>query len=70
MSKEGLAGISLQLSGWLREAWGELIGNEPMAAAGRRERNAGRVRQEGALERDQAERQLKDFRQHHRNWFF
>jgi uncharacterized protein YjbJ (UPF0337 family) len=70
MSKNRFAGICLELSGWIREAWGELIGNEQMATAGRRDQTAGKVRQDSAFEREQAARQLKKFRDHNRNWLF
>lgn len=70
MSKEGFAGIFLQLSGWLSEAWGDLTGALSLAAAGRRRQILGKVRQESANARDQAARQLKDFRHQHRNWHF
>lgn len=70
MSKDRFAGICLEMSGWLRAAWGELIGDSRMAAAGRHGQAAGRAQQDGARAREQADRQLEDFRQHHRNWFF
>ena len=70
MSKERFAGIFLELSGWIVEAWGEMIGDSRMAATGRRDRAVGSAQQDSALEREQAARQLKDFRHHHRNWLF
>lgn len=70
MSKERFAGIFLELSGWIGEAWGELIGDSRMAASGRRDQAVGRARQDSAIEREQAARQLKEFRHHNRNWFF
>ncbi len=70
MSKERFAGIWLELSGWIREAWGELIGDSRLAANGRRDQAIGRVAQDSALEREQAARQLRDFQHHNRNWFF
>lgn len=70
MSKERFAGIFLELSGWLSEAWGELTGASLLAAAGRRDKILGKARQESASARDQAARQLKDFRNRNRNWYF
>lgn len=70
MSKERFAGISLELSGWISEAWGRLIGDAGLAARGRRDQAAGRVQQDSAVEREQAARQLREFRHHNRNWFF
>ena len=60
----------MELSGWIVEAWGEMIGDSRMAATGRRDRAVGSAQQDSALEREQAARQLKDFRHHHRNWLF
>lgn len=70
MSKERFAGIWLELSGWIGEAWGEWVGDPDMADTGRRDQAVGRVRQDSATEREQAARQLKDFQHHHRNWFY
>jgi len=70
MSKERFAGICRELSGWISEAWGELIGDWRMAVAGRHDQAIGRVQQDSAIERERAARQLKDFRHHNRNWYF
>lgn len=70
MSRERYAGIWLELSGWTVAAWGDMIGDSHLATRGRRDQAVGRLRQDSALEREQADRQLKDFRHHHRNWFF
>jgi uncharacterized protein YjbJ (UPF0337 family) len=70
MSKEQYAGIYLQLSGWLNEVWGELTGASALAAAGRRNQSLGKAQQASASARDQAARQLKDFRIRNRNWYF
>lgn len=70
MSKERYAGIWLELSGRIGEAWGEWVGDPDMADTGRRDQAVGRVAQDSAREREQAARQLKDFRHHHRNWIF
>lgn len=70
MSKDRFAGIWLELSGWIGTTWGELIGDARMAVAGRHDQAVGRAQQDGALVRAEAERQLEDFRQHHRNWLF
>lgn len=70
MSKERFAGIWLELSGSIGEAWGGLTGDSRLAANGRRDQAIGRARQDSALEREQAARQLEDFRHHNRNWFF
>ena len=70
MSKERFAGIRLQLSGWMSEVWGELSGDSLRVAGGRRDQIIGKAQQAGAMEQEQAARQLAEFRHYHRNWFF
>lgn len=70
MGKERYAGIWLELSGRIAEAWGEWVGDSDMADTGRHDQAVGRVAQDSAREREQAARQLKDFQHHHRNWLF
>lgn len=70
MSNQRFAGIRLQLSGWMSEVWGELRGDSSLVARGRRDQIMGKAQQAGAIECEQAERQLAEFRNHHRNWFF
>lgn len=70
MSKEGFAGICLQLAGRIRESWGEWTGDSVLADVGRRDRIIGRTQQDSAMAREQAARQLKDFQNHNRNWYF
>lgn len=70
MSKERYAGIWLELSGRIAEAWGEWVGDADMADTGRRDQAEGRVAQDSAFEREQAARQLRDFQHHNRNWLF
>lgn len=70
MQKERLAGIWLQLTGRLNEAWGEWTGDSRRSADGRRDQVIGKARQAGVIEEEQAARQLAEFRHHHRNWFF
>lgn len=70
MSAERFAGIRLQLSGWISEVWGDLSGDSLLATSARRDQRIGKARQAGAIEQEQAARQLADFRHDHRNWFF
>lgn len=70
MSKERLAGIRLQLAGKMNELWGEWIGDALRSADGRRDQIIGKAQQDGAIEQEQAARQLAEFRHQHRNWFF
>lgn len=70
MSKERFAGIRLQLSGWISEIWGELSGDSLLAASGRRQQILGKAQLEGAAASEQAARQLAEFHDQHRNWYF
>lgn len=70
MSKERLAGIRLQLAGKMNEIWGELTGDSLRSADGRRDQVIGKAQQAGAIEQEQAARQLAEFHHEHRNWFF
>lgn len=70
MSKEGFAGICLQWAGRIRESWGEWTGDSLLADVGRRDRITGKAQQDSAMVREQAARQLKDFQNHNRNWYF
>lgn len=70
MNRERFAGICLQMVGKLNEAWGEWSGDTRRSADGRRDQVIGKARQAGAMECEQANRQLAEFHDHHRNWFF
>lgn len=70
MSKERFAGIRLQLAGKMNEIWGEWTGDSLRSADGWRDQAIGKAQQAGAIEQEQAARQLAEFRHDHRNWFF
>lgn len=70
MNKEQFAGIRLQLAGKVKQTWGEWTGNSRQEAAGRREQVSGKAQQDNGIACEQADRQLKDFHDQHRNWYF
>lgn len=70
MNKEQLAGIRLQLAGKVKQAWGAWSGDARREARGRREQINGRAQQDNGIACEQADRQLKEFHEQHRNWYF
>jgi len=69
MTTNRIHGIQMQLGGMLKQLWGRLS-NEPEAVSdGLRDQHAGRVEERSALARQDADRQLEDFRKRNRDWF-
>lgn len=69
MNKDRIAGIWQEIVGSVNQAWGEWIGDSPRAAAGRRDQVAGQARQDSAMAREHAARELREFQHHNRNWY-
>ena len=64
MNRDQVAGICIQLKGRLRE-----LSIDPLtAAAGRRDRLAGRIQEQRGIAKQATERELKDFLARNRNW--
>ncbi|MBI3094701.1 MAG: CsbD family protein [Rhodocyclales bacterium] len=70
MNKEQFVGICLQLAGKVKQTWGGWTGDTRQEALGRRQQLSGKAQQDNGIEREQADRQLKDFHDQHRNWYF
>ncbi len=70
MNRDRFIGICRQIAGSMSEAWGECFHDRLLVAAGRRDQIIGKAKQAGAIECEQAERQLAEFHHQHRNWFF
>jgi uncharacterized protein YjbJ (UPF0337 family) len=70
MNGERLAGIYLQITGKINQAWGGMIGDPLRVAAARRDEIMGKVQQACAIEQVESARQLRDFQHLHRNWHF
>lgn len=68
MNGQSFEGICRQFAGKMKETWGELNGDPLRVGAGRRDRIAGQALQASGMEREAAERQLRDFRNLNRNW--
>lgn len=68
MNRKHLNGIWLQLGGSMTERWGALIGDPLVAAAGRRDRLAGKIEQRRGMLKQQADRELAQFMSRNRHW--
>ena len=68
MGRVRLAGMCVQFKGQLKECWGIVSADPTMAAAGRRERIAGRIQQQRGFAKERTDRALKDFLARNRNW--
>jgi len=69
MNTNRMRGVRMQLGGKLKEIWGKLA-NEPAAvSSGLLDQLAGRLEERSALARQDADRQLEDFRKRNRDWF-
>jgi uncharacterized protein YjbJ (UPF0337 family) len=62
MNEDTLKGKWKQLSGKMKEQWGKLTDDDLKAAEGSSEYLAGKVQERYGVARDEAERQVKDFR--------
>lgn len=69
MNRDRFAGICRQFKGRLREHWGRLTSDPLSAAAGTRDRLAGRNRERRGIVKEDNERELKDFLVRNRDWF-
>ena len=70
MNGEQFAGICRQWAGQLSEMWGELSGDPLRAAAGRRAQVFGRAQQRNGIAKEDSARQMRDFMNRNRDWYF
>jgi len=68
MNRDRAQGMWKQFSGTVREWWGELTHDPLDAAAGRRDRIAGRIQERNGSYKEEAALQLKEFLHRNRNW--
>ena len=64
-NKDQVQGNWKQLKGKVKEQWGKLTDNDLTIVEGNMDQLAGRVQERYGIQRDEAERQIKEFR--HRN---
>jgi uncharacterized protein YjbJ (UPF0337 family) len=68
MNSNRMHAIGRQIGGKLTVAWGRLTRDPRAVAAGIREQLAGGIQERNAIARQDADRQLEDFRRRNRNW--
>jgi len=68
MNRDRLEGKWKQLSGCVREQWGNLTGDWLSVVAGKHSRSAGIYQEQYGINMEQGERQLKEFLHRNRHW--
>lgn len=68
MNRERFEGKWMQFSGRVREQWGVLTNDRLSVVAGKHDQLAGRCQEEYGVNKEEAERQLKEFLRRNRNW--
>ena len=63
MNKDQVEGNWKQLKGKVKEQWGKLTDNDLTIVEGNMDQLAGRVQERYGVQRDEAEKQIKEFRQ-------
>lgn len=61
MNEHTMKGQWNQFSGKVKEKWGELTDNDLTKIDGQRDQLVGRIQERYGIEKDEAERQVKDF---------
>lgn len=68
MNKEQAEGGWKQLKGKVKEKWGNLTDDDLMAIEGSRDQLAGRIQQRYGIAQEEAEKQVREFRQQYRDF--
>jgi uncharacterized protein YjbJ (UPF0337 family) len=68
MNRDRLEGNWKLFGGKVKEQWGRLTHDPQREFAGRRDQLAGRIQERYGISKEQAARQLKDFRDRNRDW--
>src|SRR5688572_32214676 len=66
MNKDQMEGNWKQLKGKVKEQWGKLTDNDLTVVEGNMDQLAGRVQERYGVQRDEAEKQIKEFRKRDR----
>lgn len=64
MNKDQIQGNWKQLKGKVKEQWGKLTDDDLTTVEGNMDQLAGKVQERYGIQRDEAERQIKEFRRH------
>ena len=68
MNRDRLEGKWKQLSGSVRERWGELTDDRLRVIAGKHDQLAGRVQEQYGINKEEGGRQLREFLRRNRQW--
>jgi uncharacterized protein YjbJ (UPF0337 family) len=68
MNKDQVAGGWKELKGKVKEQWGELTDDDLMAIEGNHEQLAGRLQQRYGIAKEEAEKQVREFRQRYKSF--
>jgi uncharacterized protein YjbJ (UPF0337 family) len=66
MNEDTMKGNWKQLKGKIKEQWGKLTDDDMKVVEGRFDQLAGRLQERYGIERDEAERQVRDWETRHR----
>lgn len=66
MNQDRIAGNWQQFKGKVKEQWGRLTDDDLTVIEGHAEQLAGKIQERYGIARDEAERQVREFRAHHR----
>jgi len=67
MNNDRIAGNWKQIKGKVKEKWGKLTDDEIDQLEGKSDQLAGKLQERYGMQRDEAERQAREFRSNH-NW--
>jgi len=70
MNRDRCAGMWKQLTGRVKEHWGELTDNPLVVSVGTRDQVTGRIQERYGASKEQSARQLKAFLARNRDWYF
>jgi uncharacterized protein YjbJ (UPF0337 family) len=70
MNRDRCAGMWKQLTGRVKQHWGELTDNQLVALDGTRDQVAGRIQERYGASKELSARQLKAFLARNRDWYF
>lgn len=65
MNKDTLEGNWKQLTGKVKERWGQLTDDDLQAIAGKRDQLAGRLQERYGMAKEAAEKQIEEFEKRH-----
>jgi uncharacterized protein YjbJ (UPF0337 family) len=68
MNHERIAGKWKQFSGALRERWGKLMADRHCIDQGKRDQSAGRAQELYGVNKEQSQRELREFWYRNRRW--